>query len=384
MLRNTLEEEGSAEMDGPTAERNEMKRPEVALWVTRAVLVVNGEDHTCWNLRKRALTQLGVASVHDELAFTRVLLSKHTKSGEAWAHRKWAIQQLLDAGASASVDYMKLCAAEVELCERVALLYPKNYYCWTHRQWAVKTISPAQNGSDEVDGGGGIVSVLGELQTMQGYVARHVGDHAGFHYYEWILMRIVDYFSPPPLNGGAPLLAHLLAGRTATTLDGEGSVALPPPPPLPQAVLDVWRGAWARSTQLLDTYGEHETIWQHRRFMAGALLVLLQWEQGNGAHTGVTSLIDLFVKREPADGAGTGLVTANALAVEELTMARGRACRTSQPADKRRLAAAYYLFLIRHALPLAKLSAAEDHSDEMGAILADLAPMQARAWAELS
>ena len=109
---------------------------------------------------------------------------------------------------------------------------------------------------------------------MQGYVARHVGDHAGFHYYEWILMRIVDYFSPPPLNGGAPLLAHLLAGRTATTLDGEGSVALPPPPPLPQAVLDVWRGAWARSTQLLDTYGEHETIWQHRRFMAGALLVL--------------------------------------------------------------------------------------------------------------
>lgn len=69
-----------------------------------------------------------------------VVFSKHQKSQEAWAHRRWVAHPLLLPAECATTheacDVEAACLREIRACERTAILYGKNYCSWTHRLWA--------------------------------------------------------------------------------------------------------------------------------------------------------------------------------------------------------------------------------------------------------
>jgi protein prenyltransferase alpha subunit repeat containing protein 1 len=54
------------------------------LSISRAMLLVNGACLSAWHWRKRVLA---ADDVDSELQFVALVLTRHPKSGEAWAHR---------------------------------------------------------------------------------------------------------------------------------------------------------------------------------------------------------------------------------------------------------------------------------------------------------
>jgi protein prenyltransferase alpha subunit repeat containing protein 1 len=54
--------------------------------VTRALLLINGACTTAWNSRKSALLE-DPGATETELRFVALVLTRHPKSSEVWAHR---------------------------------------------------------------------------------------------------------------------------------------------------------------------------------------------------------------------------------------------------------------------------------------------------------
>lgn len=62
------------------------------------MLLVNADHYTAWNIRKHLL-RTGHAYEADwnlkaEMRLLNLIFSKHPKSGEAWSHRRWVLNQL--------------------------------------------------------------------------------------------------------------------------------------------------------------------------------------------------------------------------------------------------------------------------------------------------
>jgi hypothetical protein len=86
--------------------------------LSRVVLLINADNYTAWNVRKRLITEAhssieqeykyvwlaarprtmmlrGRESHHDcGNRLVNLVMSKHPKSGETWAHRRWLIHHL--------------------------------------------------------------------------------------------------------------------------------------------------------------------------------------------------------------------------------------------------------------------------------------------------
>jgi protein prenyltransferase alpha subunit repeat containing protein 1 len=90
-----------------------------------------------------------------ELQLSSLVLSKHPKSGETWAHRRWVLEmlELFDR------------QGEIAICEKTAEIYAKNYYAWTHRRWIF---------------GGKHITVedfLKEIERVQSWIRSHISQH---------------------------------------------------------------------------------------------------------------------------------------------------------------------------------------------------------------
>jgi hypothetical protein len=59
---------------------------------SRVLVLVNADNYSAWNARKYLLL-CGFIKPDRELIFMNFVFSKHPKSGEAWAHRRWVISQ---------------------------------------------------------------------------------------------------------------------------------------------------------------------------------------------------------------------------------------------------------------------------------------------------
>ena len=92
---------------------------------SRVALMVNCENHTAWNVR-RSLVDAGTLCPESEMSlFLHFVLSKHPKSAEAWAYRKW----LFLRGTHDSLAHVLPLAA----------LYPRNYYAWSYVHTLITT-----------------------------------------------------------------------------------------------------------------------------------------------------------------------------------------------------------------------------------------------------
>eukprot|EP00475_Leptophrys_vorax_P006981 TRINITY_DN14387_c0_g1_i1.p1 TRINITY_DN14387_c0_g1~~TRINITY_DN14387_c0_g1_i1.p1 ORF type:complete len:371 (+),score=85.96 TRINITY_DN14387_c0_g1_i1:285-1397(+) len=133
--------------------------------LTRTILLINADHYTAWNIRKQLLIH-GEITAQTELKLSNLIFSKHPKSGESWAHRRWVIERFHDFDVS----------AEILICERTAELYPKNYYAWTHRRWVMEQMNFDQ--------------LVEELPKVKTWVRTHLSQNCAFRYLGMLVERI--------------------------------------------------------------------------------------------------------------------------------------------------------------------------------------------------
>eukprot|EP00850_Spirogloea_muscicola_P025631 SM003763S13798 [mRNA] locus=s3763:79:1351:+ [translate_table: standard] len=137
---------------------------------SRAVVLINPEHLTAWNLRKKVLAGrdargcLHPDAIAAELGLAALTLGLQAKSGAAWAHRRWVLARLvLQKGEGVDSRRLRgLLEAESQLRS------PMNYRAWSHRSWLVQWMP--------------ISMVQEELSSNRQWVRRHLDDNSAFHY----------------------------------------------------------------------------------------------------------------------------------------------------------------------------------------------------------
>jgi len=266
-------------------------------------VLINADHHTAWNIRKRVLLanleqhqQQGVDGLKQELKLLNLLFSKHPKSGESWAHRRWTLLQLIKTRQPVS-DFVP---EELAVCMRSTELYPKNYYAWTHRQWIV------QKATNET-------LLLSELEVLKEWTDRHISDHCGFHHRQCVLLRLLGQCPGigsellgfiTPINHSVSFLRVLLnaisspenspvlssssyssafsstssfpcAPSAATTTQKDPTEKQQTIGTVFDQVLRLWTQEFDYVSDLQDRYPGHEALWMHRRFLLSVQLRLL-------------------------------------------------------------------------------------------------------------
>eukprot|EP00850_Spirogloea_muscicola_P025596 SM003615S13462 [mRNA] locus=s3615:245:1400:+ [translate_table: standard] len=143
---------------------------------SRAVVLINPEHLTAWNLRKTVLAGrdargcLHPDAITTELGLAALTLGLHANSGATWAHRRWVLAGLVLQNRE-GVDSRRLrglLEAESQLVLVCAERSPMNYRAWSHRSWLVQWMP--------------ISMVQEELSSNRQWVRRHLDDNSALHY----------------------------------------------------------------------------------------------------------------------------------------------------------------------------------------------------------
>ena len=155
------------------------------LSLTRAMLLVVADNATAWNHRKRLILGAGHCRLA-ELAFVDLVQTKHQKSAETWAHRRWLVAPMLASTSSyaaqlsaartatdetpsvAAHSPQSIWKTELAATERAAALYRKNYSAWTHRMWVTRQLPASQ--------------LPALAQVARRHCRMNVSDHAAHHF----------------------------------------------------------------------------------------------------------------------------------------------------------------------------------------------------------
>ncbi|XP_041372170.1 protein prenyltransferase alpha subunit repeat-containing protein 1-like isoform X2 [Gigantopelta aegis] len=250
--------------------------PEDVVKLTRAVLLVNPECYTAWNIRKE-MVEADNLTLTDDLKFGALILSKHPKSAETFIHRRWLLQKLIgqslvssnDSNASNSslepredlvnLDFINVnflptsnsvppsnkiviphpdsgaCEhfmEEMTVCLESATKYACNYYAWSHRIWVLQSCFNCR-----------VSILLSELHLTQSWASSHVSDHSGFQYRQFLLSQL---------------------RKQTSTLSSKFSIKF----------ADILQKEMCFIIDLLSCFPEHETLWYHRRFVFHTLVSL--------------------------------------------------------------------------------------------------------------
>eukprot|EP00455_Lapot_gusevi_P004665 TRINITY_DN11922_c0_g1_i2.p1 TRINITY_DN11922_c0_g1~~TRINITY_DN11922_c0_g1_i2.p1 ORF type:complete len:443 (-),score=45.40 TRINITY_DN11922_c0_g1_i2:41-1297(-) len=215
---------------------------------TRSMLLINADNYTAWNIRKQII-EAGHQTELQEIKFLNLVFTKHPKSGEGWAHRRWLLRRIPGFSSSpsparASAELREsLLEGELRVCERVAEIYPKNYFAWSHRHWLVQSIMERR-----------LEIFQQELERLKRWSNLHVSDHSGFHHRQVTLLELLELC--PVHNSLARVPFH---HRQAPHL--------PRPSESKCHACSLWRQEFDYLNVLLDHYPGHESIWHHRRFV---------------------------------------------------------------------------------------------------------------------
>ncbi|XP_062595154.1 protein prenyltransferase alpha subunit repeat-containing protein 1-B-like isoform X1 [Saccostrea cucullata] len=239
--------------------------------ITRAILLVNADCATAWNTRKE-LVDNAELSVTEDLKFGALILKKHPKSPETFSHRKWLLHRFVDnylassVGSNASTgsnacdkfvnmdaidvnmdaslnglceengpelinqpDYSEQIRRELSICKIAADNHPCNYNAWSHAIWVLQH---CLNCSLQV--------VCGELHSTEDWIKKHVSDHSGLHYRQFLLKC---------LSQQAEKLSEQYLLNYRNTIQKEMHLI----------------------SDLIKCYPGHEALWYHRRYVFQAL-----------------------------------------------------------------------------------------------------------------
>ncbi|CBJ28281.1 conserved unknown protein [Ectocarpus siliculosus] len=224
------------------------------LSVTRALLLVNADHGSAWNTRKQLVVD-GLcegSSIPQEIKLLNLIFTKHAKSPNAWAHRRWCWRNNERFRARhADITWHPLDEQEeLKVCQRVAELYPKNYYAWTQRSWVVLRAV----GGARADASAGQEGLPGE-DTPTAPAAAELLEREIEFVDRWLTSHVSDHSA---LNHRKNVFSALAAMSPAS--DEMARLGL----------VDKERSA---NSKLLRDYPGHESLWCYRRFVCQARLV---------------------------------------------------------------------------------------------------------------
>eukprot|EP00164_Ancoracysta_twista_P010002 GFYU01014954.1.p1 GENE.GFYU01014954.1~~GFYU01014954.1.p1 ORF type:complete len:390 (-),score=15.11 GFYU01014954.1:38-1186(-) len=190
---------------------------------TSIVVLINAECYSAWNCRKKILSRSNsMTNMKKEIHLLNLVFSKHPKSGEGWAHRRWVAERLLSVETDPSAVAIFL-NEELAVCAQSCDIYPKNYFSWSYRHWVCTKLD--------------MENLARELQSMCQWIAMHVSDHAGFHHRQYVVLQMRSM--------GSVDLDQLLSSE------------------------------WEFVRDIIARYPGHESPWHYRRFLLAFTVELL-------------------------------------------------------------------------------------------------------------
>ncbi|XP_008585755.1 PREDICTED: protein prenyltransferase alpha subunit repeat-containing protein 1 [Galeopterus variegatus] len=228
--------------------------------VTCTLLLLNPDFTTAWNVRKE-LILAGTLNPIKDLHLGKLALTKFPKSPETWIHRRWVLQQLIqeislpsfvmkgNLGTIPVERTQQLIQEEMEVCGEAAGRYPSNYNAWSHRIWVLQHMAKLD-----------IKILVDELSSTKHWASMHVSDHSGFHYRQFLLKSLI---SQTAIDSSA-LEQNPLKSEPALVPPKDEVAAASTEKPrinLPHLLEEEIEF----STDLIDSYPGHETLWCHRR-----------------------------------------------------------------------------------------------------------------------
>ncbi|XP_027973211.1 protein prenyltransferase alpha subunit repeat-containing protein 1 isoform X2 [Eumetopias jubatus] len=227
--------------------------------VTCTLLLLNPDFTTAWNVRKELILS-GTLNPIKDLHLGKLALTKFPKSPETWIHRRWVLQQLIQEtslpafvtkGNPAAIPAertQRLVREEMEVCGEAAGRYPSNYNAWSHRIWVLQHLAKLD-----------VRILLDELSSTKHWASMHVSDHSGFHYRQFLLKSLISQ----TVIDGSVLEQNPLRSEPALVLPKDEAAAS-----TEEARINLPRLLEEEvefSTDLIDSYPGHETLWCHRR-----------------------------------------------------------------------------------------------------------------------
>ncbi|DAA26893.1 protein prenyltransferase alpha subunit repeat-containing protein 1 [Bos taurus] len=250
--------------------------------VTCTLLLLNPDFTTAWNVRKELILS-GTLNPIKDLHLGKLALTKFPKSPETWIHRRWVLQQLIqetslpsfmtkgNLGIIPAERTQQLIREEMEVCGEAAGRYPSNYNAWSHRIWVLQHLAKLDT-----------KILLDELSSTKHWASMHVSDHSGFHYRQFLLKSLI---SQTVTDGSVLEQSPLRSESTVVLPKDEEAVASAEEsrinlPHLLEEEVEF-------STDLIDAYPGHETLWCHRRHV-----FYLQHHLNAGPHTSQAMEVD--------------------------------------------------------------------------------------------
>ncbi|XP_045418365.1 protein prenyltransferase alpha subunit repeat-containing protein 1 isoform X2 [Lemur catta] len=228
--------------------------------VTCTLLLLNPDFTTAWNVRKELILS-GTLNPIKDLHLGKLALTKFPKSPETWIHRRWVLQQLIqetslpsfvtkgNLGTIPAERTLRLIQEEMEVCGEAAGRYPSNYNAWSHRIWVLQHLAKLD-----------VKILLDELSSTKHWASIHVSDHSGFHYRQFLLKSLISQ----TVTDSSVLEQNSLRSEPSLVLPKDEEAAAPTEEPrvnLPHLLEEEVEF----STDLIDSYPGHETLWCHRR-----------------------------------------------------------------------------------------------------------------------
>ncbi|XP_042636637.1 protein prenyltransferase alpha subunit repeat-containing protein 1 [Orycteropus afer afer] len=249
--------------------------------VTCTLLLLNPDFTTAWNVRKELILS-GTLNPIKDLHLGKLALTKFPKSPETWIHRRWVLQQLIqetslpsfvikgNLGTIPAERTQRLIQEEMEVCGEAAGRYSSNYNAWSHRIWVLQHLAKLD-----------VKILLDELSSTKHWASMHVSDHSGFHYRQFLIKSLISQ----TVIDGSVLEQNPLRSEPALVLPKDEEAAASTEEPrinLPHLLEEEVEF----TTDLIDTYPGHETLWCHRRH------VFFLQHHLNGAPTALAMEVD--------------------------------------------------------------------------------------------
>ncbi|XP_068943096.1 protein prenyltransferase alpha subunit repeat-containing protein 1 isoform X3 [Petaurus breviceps papuanus] len=242
--------------------------------VTCTLLLLNPDFTTAWNVRKELILS-GTLNPIKDLHLGKLALTKFPKSPETWIHRRWVLQQLIqenslptfvkkeNLAAFPTERVQRIVQEEIEVCGEAAGRYPSNYNAWSHRIWVLQHLAKLD-----------IKILLDELSSTKHWASMHVSDHSGFHYRQFLLKSLISQtVTDSAILEQSPLVSEKIPDLPKDDDDDDDDDEEDTPAEHHRAV-DLSRLLEEEvelSTDLIDNYPGHETLWCHR-------VIGIQWQ----------------------------------------------------------------------------------------------------------
>ncbi|EAT48549.1 AAEL000421-PA [Aedes aegypti] len=131
-------------------------------------ILINPDVATFWNVRRQLFAKNRL-DITKEFQFSALVLSKKSKSNEAFAYRRWLyLFQSYDA-----IDW----AFEIGLCEKCADKSTTNYHAWCHRQWVIMKAPQL---------------LKFEIYKTEKFIRKHIHDYSCYNHRQFVLAKMSE------------------------------------------------------------------------------------------------------------------------------------------------------------------------------------------------